>query len=156
MLYRFKKDIPKEFSDLIFSESKNKENFLDEKFKKSELIKLTFILSRYKQLLNTKTNAEEALENLSNEILKIGLANYSKGELLALITNLSYRNVYPDLELFTRFEPYIIKYLNEYEPTSLINIFIAYIRNFRGSNFLIQSLGFSIASNLRFLNLRGN
>ncbi len=155
VLYRFKKEIPKEFSDLIFEECKNEENFSDGQFRKEDLIKLTFILSRYKLLLNTKSNAEEAFEVVANQLVKIGLSNYTKEELLAIIKNLSYRNVFPDLELFTKLEPHILKYINDYEPFSLLNIFCAYLRNYRGSNFIIQTLGFSIASNIRFMNLLG-
>ena len=78
VLYRFKKEIPKEFSDLIFEECKNEENFSDGQFRKEDLIKLTFILSRYKLLLNTKSNAEEAFEVVANQLVKIGLSNYTK------------------------------------------------------------------------------
>jgi hypothetical protein len=155
VLYRLKKEIPKEFSDLIFEESKNEENFSEGQFSKEDLIKLTFILSRYKLLLNNKTNAEQAFEVVTNQLMKIGLANYSKEELLAIITNLSYRNVFPDLVLFTKMEPHLLKYMNDYEPISLINIFCAYLRNYRGSNFILQTLGFSIASNMKYLNLLG-
>ena len=155
VLFRFRKEIPKEFSDLIFEESKNQENFENGKFKLNELIKLTFILSRYNLLLNTKSNAEEGLDVVTNQIVELGLANLKKDELLALITNITFKNVYSNLELFTKLEPHILKYLNELTPTSLVLIFSSYIRNYCGSNFFIQSIGFSIVSNLNFLSLRG-
>ena len=201
-LYRFKREIPKNISDIIFEESKNENNLLNEEieeedkeniieeeitkdmeediegditnnknsfsdginklhnfkdgvFRKSDLIKLSYILSRFRLLLNTKENAEVGIENILRAINKIGLKNFSKEELLALVTNLSYRSIYPDLHFFTKLEPHLLKYFNNYSVSSLVSIFFSYIKNYRGSNFFIQTLGFSISSNLEFCSSKG-
>lgn len=159
IMYRFRKDIPKEFSDEIFEKAKNIDNFVN--FQSLDLIKLSYILSRYSMALNTLENAQIGLFNIT-QILSEPVTNESentnagssmlpiltKEEILTLVQNLSYRGVYPELEFFTKLEPYILKYLNKYTVESLISIYCSYIRNFLGTNFFLQTVGFSINSNL--------
>lgn len=154
IFYRFKKDIPKEISDLIFEESKINENMNKNQFTKVELIKLSYILSRYNILLNKRQNAVEGLSNIVEEFYKIGLGNFTKEELYSIIKNLGYKNIYIDLEFFTRLEPYLLKYLTEYNISTVVNIFTLYMKNFLGSNFFLQSLGLGIATNLKYLNTK--
>jgi len=153
VIFRMKRDIPKDISDMIFEKCKNPEN-LKFYFTKMDLIKLSFILSRYNTLLNKRQNAVEGLSNVVNNFIEIGLGNFQKEELLSVIKNLSYKNVYIDLEFFTRLEPYVLKYLNEYKISSIVIIFSIYIKNFIGSDFFLQTLGFSISKNLEFLNTK--
>lgn len=152
VFFRMKKEFSKEIADKIFELSMNSENL--KQFTKMDLIKLSYILSRYNLLLNKRINAVEGLSNIVKGFLQLGLGNFTKEELLSIIKNLSYKNVYVDLEFFTRLEPYLLKYLNEYNVSSVVNIFCLYIKNFLGSNFFLQTLGFSIATNLNFLTVK--
>jgi hypothetical protein len=151
VFFRLKRDIPKDISDMIFEQCRNSENLKNSHFTKMDLIKLSFILSRYNTLLSKRQNAVEGLSNVVNSFIEIGLGNFQKEELLSIIKNLSYKNVYLDLEFFTRLEPYLLKHLNEYKISSIVNIFCIYIKNFIGSDFFLQTLGFSISKNLEFL-----
>jgi hypothetical protein len=152
IFYRFKKNIPKDISDKIFIECTEYANI--QNFDKSELVKVSYILSRFKMFLNTKTNAKKALDNVIQSLMKINLNHFSKEEIENLISIFSYNSVHPHLEFFTLLEPHILKYLNDYPIGSLIRIFTSYLHNFLGSNFFIQTVGFAINSNLNKCQLK--
>jgi hypothetical protein len=149
--YRLNKEIPKKFSDRIFKESSNFENFKD--FDKLDLIKMTHLLSRYQEFGNSKTEAVEGLNTVTKCLLNTDLSELKRNELETIILNLSYKQVNPNIELFTNLEPYVLKYLPEYSLQSLVNIFSAYIRSFCGTNFFLQTLGFTISSQLSNCNI---
>ncbi len=153
VLYRFKKDIPSEFVDTIFQESNIEESFTN--FSIPDLIKLSYILSRHRLFMKTKEEAEGGLMIIANLILNYGLENLSKHELYELIYNISFNQLFTNLEFFTYMEPHLLKYFNEFSPKNLVNIYCIYIKNFLGSNFFIQTLGFTIASNFPHLSLKG-
>lgn len=148
VFFRFRKDIPKEISDQIFEESKNLS-----KFSLSDLIKLSYILSKYNLFLNSKASAEEGMKSVTNEIEKIGLMHLTKEQIVTLLENVS--KLTADVEFLTKLEPHILKYLNELSPSALCEIYKNYIKNLCGSNFFIQSIGFSLAANLKFLTTKG-
>jgi hypothetical protein len=149
--YRMKKDIPQKFIDRIFKDCLNVENLRE--FGKLELIKLTYLLSRYEDLRVKQQDAFESLNSVIQCLLQMDLSALTKSELEAIILNLSYKQINPDLELFTYLEPYILKYLSEYSLQSIVNIFYAYVKSFCGTNFFLQTLGYSISSKLEYCNI---
>jgi hypothetical protein len=153
VLYRFKKDIPAQFVETIFQESNKEESFSN--FKIQDLIKLSHILSRHRLFMRTKEEAEGGLMIIANIVLNYGFENLSKQELYELIYNMSYNQLFTNLEFYTYAEPHLIKYFNEFSAKSLVNIYSIYIKNYLGSNFFIQTLGFTISSNLANFNLKG-
>jgi hypothetical protein len=149
--YRLNKEVPKKFADRIFIDSMIIENFKD--FDKLELIKLTHLLSRYKEFGHSKKDAFECLNTVVECFLTMDLSTLTKSEVEALIINLSFKQVNPHLELFTYLEPYVLKYIADYSIKSLVNIFSAYVKGYCGTNFFLQTLGYTIASKLPNCNI---
>ena len=72
-----------------------------------------------------------------------------------VLINFSRNKLNPNIELLTHFEPYIIKNLLTYDIKTLVAIFYAYVSNFRGSDFYIKTLGFSISSRIKEASIEG-
>jgi hypothetical protein len=147
IFFRFKRSIPSDIAQIIFNECENPDNFKE--FKKLDLIKLSFILSHYYNIEGiNKESATEAMKNLVDKIASLELAEFSMNEIEEIVMNLCHREIYPDLVLFTRFEPHILKYLPRYSLSSVIKIFSAYIRTYCGTNFFLQALGYCISAQI--------
>jgi hypothetical protein len=52
-------------------------------------------------------------------------------------------------------EPYIIKNILNYDIKSIVAIFYAYLSNFRGTDFFIKTLGFTIKSRIKEASIDG-
>lgn len=145
-LHKFNREMPEQYQYQLINECST-DKFLNLDLEKLELIKLSFILSRMKI---PKEIIEKCFKNLTCKILKLELQDLSKEEISTIIANFSYNSVYPDIELFTRLEPYILKYLENYSVFSIINLFSSYLKNLCGTDVFLNTLGFSISKNLEF------
>ena len=156
-VYRFKKipssDILKKIQ--IFLNNPEKKNFISENFSKNEILKLCFLLCKHENLSIDKLSAKSSLDYLSEILLSTGLENLTNEEIKTVILNYSKNNLNPNIELFTLLEPYIIKGINSFNFKSMVLIFVAYLKNFRGTDFFIKTLGFYVNSRLKEAELNG-
>ena len=159
-IYRFKLIIPdkKILNSLkeLFSENRQILQSQIFSYDKSELIKISFLLSKYESLNISKDEAISYLDLIENGLINFGLEQLNLEEIKIIIINFAKNKLNANLELFIHLEPYIIKSILNIDIKTLVTIFYAYLSNYRGSDFFVKTLGFSIKSRIKETSIDGN
>jgi len=129
----------------------NKENFL-----KNDLMKFSYLLTKFELLKFSENEVQSSFNYLAELFIFKGLQNLNSEEIKKIIINFTKNKFPPNLDLFTLLEPYIIRDINNYEYKSLLIIFSSYIKNFKGSDFFIKTVGFNLGCRLIEANIDGN
>ncbi len=158
-IYRFKK-LPDEnllnsFKDLISSNEKNNNNFNKFDYNKSDLIKISFLLTKWDSISINKQEAINTGDLVANLFIKNGLEKLKSEEIKNILINFCRNKLNPNIELLTHLEPYIIKNILKYDIKSIVAIFYAYLSNFRGTDFFIKTLGFTIKARIKEASIEG-
>jgi hypothetical protein len=144
--HKFKRSLPKEVVETLFNTEMVSKDIGNLSI--SDLTKLSYLYSQYFQHIEvSRDKAISSFALIKTQILPL-LSKLDQEEIYRIIINFGLKEIYPDFELFTFMEPYILKYLNSYDMSKVIRIFTTYIKNKLGSNFFIQTLSFSIYSHL--------
>ena len=155
-IYRFKQIPSQEIIEAIKNIIKYDElNHPDIDYNKNDILKFSFLLTKFESLKLLTQEAQNTYDVLSNLLINRGLENLNNDEIKNVMFNFTRNKLAPSQELFTLLEPYIIKEINNFEFKSLIHIFSAYIKNFRGSDFFIKTLGFHLGARFKEANIDG-
>ena len=89
----------------------------------------------------------------ANALNRKDFSKITKKEILAIIIPLKKIGIVPDDTLMFRLEPYILKYLKEFEPNKLAEIYTTYLRFRKGSSAFMDFMINALLLNLRKINL---
>lgn len=107
-LYRFNKKLDDYLVKKYFDFGENRKHFKN--MKMNELIKASYVFSRYHIYdAKLKERAQFALFNIMLELFDRDFSTLETEEIDLIVANFSHLQIYPDLELFIRLEPYILK-----------------------------------------------
>lgn len=156
LVYRYKKFPSQEIVNAIkniikYEELKN----MDKNYNKNDLIKFSFILTKYEVLKITEEEAQKTYDDLADSLIKLGLEKLTIDEIKTIIFNFT-KNKFPvNVELFTLLEPYIIKEINSFDFKSLAHVFNSYLKHLRGSDFYIKTIGFHLGARIKEATITG-
>ncbi len=156
-IYRFKEIrneiILKGFKTII---NNNELSEQEKEYSISDILRFSFLLTKYDLLKLTVEETQKTYNDLSQLLIKKGLENLNTDDIRRIMFNFTRNQFEVSIDLFTLLEPYIIRDINQYSLKSLIYIFIAYIKNYIGTDFFIKNIGFNIGARLKEANIEGN